>query len=215
MAKLPMPFNNPATYKGHSGVDYGQKRGTPFYASGEGVVKTVSKNDRGGYYIWVQYAKQYGSPLVGYHHMDSHKDCPPPGTTTHEGTFLGYVGSLGTYSTGPHLHSEVSGHATSEGYWEFFDDTRVVGDGSTSGGNEKPLPIPEEPEKDDEMKKILLQLDPNQDGRWVLIDYAAGTYWPISNGWQLDMIRADEDNVKEVYGPQPTYVVDGLAAVGK
>lgn len=129
--KLPIPFGNPATYKGHSGVDFGQPRGTPFRASGPGRITSRAKNARGGYYVWVQYD---AGPRVGYHHMDSHRGVPAPGTRVAEGTLLGYVGSLGQYSTGPHLHSEVSGHATTDGYWRFFDPNRVVGT-SSSGGN--------------------------------------------------------------------------------
>lgn len=132
MARLPIPFNNPKTYPGHSGVDFGQARGTIFRASGPGTVKTLSRNDRGGFYIWVQYDN---GPLVGYHHMDSHNGCPAVGARVQEGSQLGFVGSLGAKSTGPHLHSEVAGHATTAGYWQFFDPSRVVGGGSTAGGS--------------------------------------------------------------------------------
>lgn len=131
MARLPIPFNNPATYPGHSGVDFGQPRGTTFRASGPGVVKVRSRNTNGGYYIWVQYDN---GPLVGYHHMDSHNGCPPVGARVNEGDRLGYVGNTGN-STGPHLHSEVAGHATTAGYWQFFDPMRVVGSGSVAGGS--------------------------------------------------------------------------------
>ena len=132
MARLAIPFNNPKTYAGHSGVDFPQSRGTIFRASGPGKVKTLSKNERGGYYIWVQYDN---GPLVGYHHMDSHNGCPWVGTNVWEGTQLGHVGSLGKYSTGPHLHSEVANYASTAGYWQFFDPMRVVGGGSTAGGS--------------------------------------------------------------------------------
>lgn len=134
MAKLPIPFGNPYTYPGHSGIDFPQKRGTPFRASGPGRVTTRSKNLRGGYYVWVQYD---AGPLVGYHHMDSHNGVPAVGTRVSEGALLGYVGSLGQYSTGPHLHSEVSGHRTTDGYWEFFDRNRVVGQ-ATPASNPAP-----------------------------------------------------------------------------
>jgi peptidoglycan hydrolase-like protein with peptidoglycan-binding domain len=131
MAKLPMPFSNPATYPGHSGVDYAQPRGAVIRASGPFTVKTLSRNARGGFFIWVQY---HGGPLVGYHHMDSHSGCPPVGSSGGEGDRLGFVGNTGN-STGPHLHSEVAGHATTSGYWQFFDRSRVVGAGSTAGGS--------------------------------------------------------------------------------
>ena len=121
--KLPIPLGNPTTYAGHSGVDFGQRRGTIFRASGNGTVKTLGRNARGGFYIWVHY--DHG-PLVGYHHMDSHEGCPPVNSRVSEGSQLGYVGNTGN-SKGPHLHSEVSGYATTDGYWRFFDKSRVVG----------------------------------------------------------------------------------------
>lgn len=136
MAKLPVPFDNPHTYPGHSGVDYPKPRGTVFRASGNGQVVSLGRNSRGGFYIWVQYD---GGPLVGYHHMDSHNGCPPLRSFTRDGTQLGFVGSLGQFSTGPHLHSEVAGNATTAGYWKFFDSTRVVGQGS-GGGTTPPNP---------------------------------------------------------------------------
>lgn len=130
MAKLPIPFNNPATYPGHSGIDFAQPRGTIFRASGSGVVTTLSRNDAGGYYIWVKYdALPFA---VGYHHMDSHNGCPRVGTRVNEGDRLGYVGNSG-HSTGPHLHSEVDQNRTTAGYWKYFDSSRVVGGGSTAG----------------------------------------------------------------------------------
>lgn len=121
--KLPIPFDNPTTYPGHSGVDFGQPRGTVFRASGPGVVTTLGQNARGGFYIWVRYDNGFE---VGYHHMDSHEGCPAKGTRVAEGTPLGLVGNSGN-STGPHLHSEVAGRATTDGYWSVFDRNRVVG----------------------------------------------------------------------------------------
>lgn len=127
MSKLPIPFNNPATYKGHSGVDYPQPRGTIFPSSGSGVVTALGYNARGGNYIWVKYDN---GPEVGYHHMDSHNGCPRVGERIGYGDRLGYVGNTGN-STGPHLHSEVAGFATTSGYWQFFDASNVV----VRGGN--------------------------------------------------------------------------------
>jgi peptidoglycan hydrolase-like protein with peptidoglycan-binding domain len=124
-----MPFNNPHTYDGHSGVDFPVPKGTIFRASGHGQVKTKSKNPRGGYYIWVQYDT---GALVGYHHMNSHNGCPNVGDWVNESSQLGFTGDLGERVTGPHLHSEVAGHATTAGYWQFFDPQRVVGGGTGS-----------------------------------------------------------------------------------
>lgn len=152
MSKLPIPFDNPATYEGHSGVDYPQPRGTVFRASGPGTVTTLGRNARGGFYIWVQYDD---SGLVGYHHMDSHDGCPDPWTRVDEGTRLGYVGNTGN-STGPHLHSEVSGAATTDGYWRFFDSERVVGQGQPSGGGSAPFSRSSIPERNSDMEFISI-----------------------------------------------------------
>lgn len=134
MNNLPIPFGNPHTYKGHSGVDFPGHTGEPIRASGSGRVTTRGSNRRGGYYVWVQYDN---GPRVGYHHMNSHRGTPAPGTRVTEGTVLGYVGWAGNVRppgrAGAHLHSEIYGHATTDGYWKFFDRNRVVG--SASGGN--------------------------------------------------------------------------------
>lgn len=153
MTLLPMPFGNPATYPGHSGVDYAQRRGTVIRASGPGTVKTLGRNARGGFYIWVQYD---AGPLVGYHHMDSHNGCPPEGSRVDIADQLGYVGNTGN-STGPHLHSEVSGHATTAGYWQFFDPSHVVGSSPASGaGSTTHTPITESQE--DEMPATYINI---------------------------------------------------------
>ncbi len=57
--------------------------------------------------------------------MDSHNECPSVGSRFAYGDVLGAVGSTGN-STGPHLHSEVEGYATTDGYWEFFNPDSVV-----------------------------------------------------------------------------------------
>jgi hypothetical protein len=126
MARLPMPFNNPTTYPGHEGVDYGQKRGTPIPASGPGVISKRTKTERGGYKVWVDYDEFGPGCDVGYAHLDDYTDSPPVGTRVTTGQTIGRVGNTGQ-STGPHLHSEVENNFTTDGYWKFFDPTRVVG----------------------------------------------------------------------------------------
>lgn len=155
MSKLPVPFSNPTTYAGHSGIDYPQRRGAVIRASGPFTVESLGYNSRGGFYIWVRYD---GGPLVGYHHMDSHDGCPRKGSRGVEGTQLGYVGNTGN-STGPHLHSEVSGHATTDGYWRFFDPDRVVGAGHAAGGSASPTPSPNPIEsEEDEMTATFINI---------------------------------------------------------
>lgn len=135
MALLPIPFGNPYTYKGHTGVDFPQPRGTAFRASGPGRVTSIDFAPRPGNTVWVKYNN---GPLVGYAHMDHRTTDVFVGKYVEEGTVLGRVGSLGTYSTGPHLHVEVDGHATTAGFWSFFDPARVVGQGSGAGENTTP-----------------------------------------------------------------------------
>ena len=78
---------------------------------------------------------------MAYAHLDNYIDSPPVGTRVIEGTVLGRVGNSGR-STGPHLHMEVNGHASTAGFWRFFDRNRVVGGGSPSGwGSEPEKPI--------------------------------------------------------------------------
>ena len=131
---LPIPFNNPYTYAGHSGVDFPQMRGTPFRASGPGVVSSIDYSPRAGHTVWVRYDN---GPNAGYCHMDYRTSNVRVGQRVEEGAVLGLVGSLGLASTGPHLHVEVAGHATTAGFWKFFDRNRVVGQGSSAGEETK------------------------------------------------------------------------------
>ena len=124
---LPMPFDNPTTYPGHSGIDFPQPSGTPILASGRGEVTSRGwHNDRAGYGIIIQYD---GGPGVLYcHHRDTDA-MPKVGTRVSEGDRIGTVGSTGN-STGPHLHIETvqgfGGHSDAD-EWEYFDRSRVVG----------------------------------------------------------------------------------------
>jgi len=157
-----MPFSNPATYAGHSGVDFPGHAGEPILASGAGTVVSRGRNDRGGFFIWVQYD---GGPLVGYHHMNSHDGCPSLGARVKLGQRLGYVGWTGHVvpagRAGAHLHSEVSGHATTAGYWKFFDPSRAVGAGAAAGGGSvpaspSPKPQPTPTSEEDDMDPLYI-----------------------------------------------------------
>lgn len=130
--KLPQPFNNPSTYNGHSGVDYGQPEGKLIKASGNGTVQWIGyANDRAGYATIVS----YNGVEVMYCHQPKNAHRPSPGSKVIEGSALGSVGSSGR-STGPHLHMEIlngAGAHTYDGVWNYFDKNSVVGEGSTSG----------------------------------------------------------------------------------
>lgn len=136
-----MPFGNPHTYKGHSGVDFPGHAGEPIRASGPGRITTRGKNSRGGYYVWVQYDN---GTRVGYHHMNGHESTPAVGHRVVEGSIIGRVGWSGNVRpagrAGAHLHSEVYGHATTAGYWQHFDPDRVVGQPAPSTITEQEHP---------------------------------------------------------------------------
>lgn len=124
---LKIPFNNPATYAGHSGVDFPQARGTIVRASGPGVVQGRWSNSRGGNLFAIKYD---GYPPVYYAHLDNYDLVPQQGTRVNEGDAVCRVGNTGN-STGPHLHMEVEGRATTAGFWTIFSDI-VVGGGSSN-----------------------------------------------------------------------------------
>lgn len=86
----------------HEGVDFAAPRGTPIYATGNGVVKLTNKSLRGyGNQVMVDHG--YGF-VTSYCHMQNFE--VKPGQKVARGQCLGYVGSTGT-STSPHLHYEV------------------------------------------------------------------------------------------------------------
>ena len=86
----------------HEGVDFAAPRGTPIYATGDGVVKLAKRSPR-GYGNHVEIDHGYGF-LTKYCHMQDFK--VKPGQKVTRGQCIGYVGSTGT-STSPHLHYEV------------------------------------------------------------------------------------------------------------
>lgn len=176
MNKLPMPFGNPATYVGHSGIDYPQNRGTPFRASGDGTVTLRRTTTNGGNMIWVEYDAFPTTNGVGYAHMDNWNQCPPVGARVKEGDILGLVGSSGR-STGPHLHSEVAGYATTDGYWKFFDKNRVVGQGSSSGGTTPPTK-PKLKEKLDMDEALLCYTENN---KLLIVNFTDKTLIDLGN----------------------------------
>ncbi|UGS26586.1 M23 family metallopeptidase [Microbacterium resistens] len=143
---LPIPFDNPSTYPGHAGVDFGQSRGTLIPASGPGVVSALTYAPKPGYVTWVRY-DEYPDYEVGYCHQDS-PDRPAIGTRVNEGDWLGWVGSTGTNSDGPHLHLETDPGGTYEAVWDLFTAARIVGRATT------PTPPPNVP-KEDPMSKYL------------------------------------------------------------
>jgi murein DD-endopeptidase MepM/ murein hydrolase activator NlpD len=88
--------------KMHTGCDFSAPRGTPIYATGDGVVKLV-RSDYGGYGKQVEIDHDYGY-VTKYAHMD--KFNVRKGQQVKRGEIIGYVGNTGS-STAPHLHYEI------------------------------------------------------------------------------------------------------------
>jgi murein DD-endopeptidase MepM/ murein hydrolase activator NlpD len=86
----------------HTGVDFASPRGTPIYATGDGVVQVVTSN-LGGYGKEIEIDHGYGY-VTKYAHLDGFN--VKVGQKIKRGELIGYVGNTGS-STAPHLHYEV------------------------------------------------------------------------------------------------------------
>jgi murein DD-endopeptidase MepM/ murein hydrolase activator NlpD len=89
------------TRKMHEGLDFTAPTGTPIYATGNGVVTKVGREQ--GYGNMVEIAHGYGY-RTRYAHM--HKFSCRVGQRVKRGEIIGVVGNTGL-STAPHLHYEV------------------------------------------------------------------------------------------------------------
>lgn len=99
----------------HTGVDFSAPRGTPIYATGDGVIVSV-KSSIGGYGKEVEIDHGFGY-ITKYAHMENFK--VRNGQRVKRGECIGYVGSTGA-STAPHLHYEVIHNGTKVNPVHFF-----------------------------------------------------------------------------------------------
>lgn len=90
------------TRKFHSGMDFSAPTGTEIYATGDGIVSKV-KREQTGYGNRVEIDHGFGYETL-YGHMDSFN--VKKGQKVKRGDVIGFVGNSGT-STAPHLHYEV------------------------------------------------------------------------------------------------------------
>ncbi len=88
--------------KMHTGIDLVALRGTPVYATGDGIVIRADAASR-GYGNHIRIAHGFGY-ITLYAHLS--KILVHPGQVVHRGDLIGLVGSTGL-STAPHLHYEV------------------------------------------------------------------------------------------------------------
>ena len=94
------PFNK--SRKMHYGMDFTASRGTPIYASGNGVVKRADNRSSGyGKHIRIDHGFGYVSL---YAHLNKYN--VKRGQKVKRGDIIGFVGSTGR-SVGPHLHYEI------------------------------------------------------------------------------------------------------------
>ena len=87
----------------HTGVDLASPKGTPIYASGDGVVERAQWVSGYGRYVELKHVNGFET---GYGHMSRIADGMKPGVKVRQGQVIGYVGSTGN-STGNHLHFEI------------------------------------------------------------------------------------------------------------
>lgn len=86
----------------HSGVDFSAARGTPIYATGDGVIITTARN-LGGYGNEIEVDHGFGY-VTKYAHLEAFN--VKVGQKVKRGELIGYSGSSGA-ATAPHLHYEV------------------------------------------------------------------------------------------------------------
>jgi murein DD-endopeptidase MepM/ murein hydrolase activator NlpD len=89
--------------KMHTGVDWSAARGTPIFASGNGIVERIGWEGGYGKYIRVRHNHGYET---AYGHMSAFARAMVPGARVRQGQVIGYVGSTGL-STGSHVHYEI------------------------------------------------------------------------------------------------------------
>lgn len=88
--------------KFHYGMDFSAPRGTPVYASGDGIIKRADNRSSGfGRHIRIDHGFGY---LSLYAHL--YKYNVKRGQRVKRGDLIGFVGSTGR-SQGPHLHYEI------------------------------------------------------------------------------------------------------------
>jgi hypothetical protein len=93
------PFTG--SYQPHNGVDIAAPKGTPVYATANGVVASTAYQSGLGNLIVINHGNGYST---SYGHLS--KIMVASGHKVNRGELIGLVGSTG-YSTGPHLHYEV------------------------------------------------------------------------------------------------------------
>jgi murein DD-endopeptidase MepM/ murein hydrolase activator NlpD len=88
--------------KGHIGIDYVLKSGTPVYAAGNGYIVFSNFTVNDGYMLIINHPGNY---VTIYKHLSSL--LKKERETVIEGDLIGFSGNTGETTTGPHLHFEI------------------------------------------------------------------------------------------------------------
>ena len=110
------PFGT--TREFHSGIDIGAPRGTPVYATGNGVVRMASFSGGYGNVIFVDHGFGFSTVYAHLTRMDV-----KIGQKVTKGQHIGSVGSTGR-STAPHLHYEVRVNGTAVNPYNYLTGGR-------------------------------------------------------------------------------------------
>ena len=86
-------------YMPHYGVDYGAPRGTPVYATGDGIIEASRYRKGNGNYVKIKHNNVYTSY---YLHMNGFAKGIKEGRRVKQGQMIGYVGSTGS-ATASHV----------------------------------------------------------------------------------------------------------------
>ena len=89
-------------WRRHTGVDFAAPRGTPTWATADGIVEFAGV--KGGYGNVIE-VRHSGSVSTLYAHLSGFASATRRGARVNQGQTIGYVGSTG-FATGPHLHYE-------------------------------------------------------------------------------------------------------------
>lgn len=89
-------------WRQHTGVDFAAPRGTPIWATADGVVDFAGV--KGGYGNVVE-VRHSGGVTTLYAHLSGFASNARKGSRVSQGQTIGYVGATG-WATGPHLHYE-------------------------------------------------------------------------------------------------------------
>lgn len=117
----------------HGGVDFGAPIGTPIYAAADGTISSASPSRCAGNMVIIQHANGLETR---YFHLSRYADGLHAGEKVPQGFTIGYVGTTGVCTTGPHLHYEthVNGEKIDPLSIPVDDSNRKLLDGSALQG---------------------------------------------------------------------------------